>query len=352
MTRAKMGEIFVGRRCLVTGGAGSIGSQLVRDLVSMRAHVTVLDNFSSGNIENLTEVLPKITLIRGSVSVAQDLKAAFAAGPNYVFHLAAHFANQNSIEHPYSDMTTNAVGTQMLLDCARANPDLRGLVYASSSCVLGVQSETMHEELRPEPETPYGVSKLCGEHYTLVYAQVYKLPASVVRYFNVFGPGERPGRYRNVIPNFMHKAMHGEPLTITGSGDESREFVYVSDASAGTMLAAITPAARGQVFHLGSGQVIPIKQLAENIVALSGGRSRLEFKPRRAWDGISRRQTSSEKAKRVLGYETNVSFQDGLHKTWSWMTACETAVGCLDPDVKPVVAMPASIRRYAAAGGD
>src|SRR6266850_2410913 len=348
MITSLMMERFAGSRCLVTGGAGTIGSQLVRDLVGMSAQVTVLDDFSSGDLHNLDSVLPKITLIRGSVSSPQDLKAAFAAGPHYVFHLAAHFANQNSIERPHNDMLTNAVGTQLLLDCARTNPELRGLVYASSSCVLGPQAEIMHEETRPEPETPYGVSKLAGEHYTLVYARVYKIPAAVVRYFNVYGPGERPGRYRNVIPNFMHRAIHERPLTITGTGEECREFVYVSDAVAGTMLAAITPAAHGQVFHLGSGNVISVRELGEKIAALGGNRSPLQFKARRSWDCVSRRETSSEKARNVLNYQPNVPFEDGLRKTWTWLNNYEIAAGCLDPEIEPAAITKAAVR-YAVA---
>jgi nucleoside-diphosphate-sugar epimerase len=336
----------------VTGGAGSIGSQLVRNLVSIGATVTVLDNFSSGHLSNLAPVLSKIRLVRGTVASSVDVQSAFAREPEYVFHLAAHFANQNSIEHPYSDMLTNAVGTQVVLDAARKDSLLKGFVYASSSCVLGGQSERMYEEMRTIPETPYGVSKLAGEHYTVVYSQVYSLPAAVVRYFNVFGPGERPGRYRNVIPNFMHNAIHGYPLTITGSGDESREFVYITDAVNGTMLAAITPEARGEVVHLGSGNSVSVRELGEKIVALSGNRSKLEFKPRRSWDGVSRRETSSAKAFRLLGYEAHTGFDEGLRRTWSWINECELAAGCVDTEMTPVVATIERAARFAAASGD
>lgn len=350
MINSKIFKALSGSRCLVTGGAGSIGSQLVRDLVELGASVTVLDNFTSGHIANLEPVLPQIHLIRGSVASAVDLQSAFSAEPEYVFHLAAHFANQNSIEHPYSDMMTNAVGTQLVLDYSRNDTKLKGLVYASSSCVLGAQAGVMHEETRPAPEMPYGVSKLAGEHYTVVYAQVYGLPAAVVRYFNVFGPGERPGRYRNVIPNFMHRAIHGDPLTITGTGDESREFVFITDAVKGTMLAAITPEARGEVIHLGSGNSVTVRELGEKIVALSGNRSRLEFRPRRSWDGVSRRETSSVKAQRLLGYKAQTSFDEGLRHTWAWMNECELASGCLGREIAPVAVTLERADRFAAAG--
>lgn len=327
---SRMAE-FSGRVCLVTGGAGGIGSNLVRMLIQSGAQVVVLDDLSSGRMENLIPFGAQIRIIRGSVTSAVDLQAAFATEPNYVFHLAAHFANQNSIEHPFADMITNAVGTQMLLDFARRNRNLKGLVYASSSCVLGNQSGTMTEETHPMPETPYGVSKLAGEHYTLVYAAVYGLPATVVRYFNVYGPGEFPGEYRNVIPNFMHRAIHGQDLPITGTGEETREFVFVEDAVRGTMQAAITAGGRGQVFHLGSGCVLTIRELAEKIVALSGGRSQIEYYPRRSWDGVSTRQTLMERARTVLHYEPRVQFDEGILATWKWLTAQELELGCTVP---------------------
>src|SRR4051794_28547718 len=183
--------------------------------------------------------------------------------------------------------------------------------------------------MRPLPETPYGSSKLAGENYTLVYADCYKLPAAVVRYFNVFGPGEYPGRYRNVIPNFLHRALHNEDLTITGTGEEAREFVYVKDAVQGTLRAALNPAAHGDVFHLGSGNVLTIRELAESILALDGVSCQIKYAPRRAWDHVTRRETSFEKAKRVLGYAPKANFQEGLLATWNWLREQEDLHGCV-----------------------
>ncbi len=339
---------FHGRTCLVTGGAGAIGSQLVRRLVGLGARAVVLDDLSSGHLENLAPVLSRIQVIHGSVAIGDDLKKAFANRPDYIFHLAAHFANQNSIERPWTDMQTNVVGTQMILDQARSLPKLPTFVYASSSCVLGGQNGVMTEEMRSIPETPYGVSKLAGEHYTLVYAAVYGLPAAVVRYFNVYGPGEYPGRYRNVIPNFMHRALHGQPLPITGSGTETREFVFVSDAVEGTLLAAVTSAAKGQVFHLGSGCVATISELAQKIVQQSGGRSTIEIFPRRSWDGVAHRQTCFEKARQVLAYTPKTSLDDGLRATWVWMKALEESQGCVATEEQAPSKMVVSARRSVA----
>ncbi len=320
-------ERFSGQTCLITGGAGAIGSQLARVLVGLGAHVVVLDDLSSGHLENLSPISARIRILRGSIASAEDVKTAFTARLQYVFHLAAQFANQNSIDHPHQDLMTNAVGTQLLLEEARRAPGLRAFVYASSSCVLGSYSGTATEETRLLPETPYGVSKLAGEHYTLVYAHVYGLPATVVRYFNVYGPGEYPGLYRNVIPNFVHRALHGQPLPITGTGKETREFVYVADAVAGTLLAALNPAAKGEVFHLGSGQELMIREVAEKIAELSGNGSRIEYFPRRSWDCVAHRRTSSEKAVRVLGYAAKTPFDEGLRATVRWLAELERSMG-------------------------
>jgi nucleoside-diphosphate-sugar epimerase len=348
MSFLKQFGAYSGKSCLVTGGAGAIGSQLVRSLLDSGASVTVLDNFTSGHLENLSPVLSSVRLVRGSVSNPEDVKIAFASSPHYVFHLAAHFANQNSVEHPTADMITNVVGTQMVLEEARKDERLLGLVYASSSCVLAHQKGVMREDLRPLPETPYGASKLGGENYTLVYADCYKLPATVVRYFNVFGPGEFPGRYRNVIPNFLHRALHGQDLIITGTGQECREFVHVSDAVNATMLAAITAEARGDVFHVGSGNVLTVRRLAEAICELEGAEIGIQYAPRRAWDNVLRRETCFDKARKVLGYEPLMSFEHGLRATWAWLKNLELQRGCVAPDLLPATAVRPAVMAAAA----
>ncbi len=312
-----------GSRCLVTGGAGAIGSNLTRALLELRCSVTVLDNLSSGTVKNLGDSVAEVRFVRGDVNSDEDLALGFANAPEYVFHLAAHFANQNSVDHPLEDCMTNANGTIRLLEFCRTVPGLRRLVYASSSCVLGHSEGVLHEETPFLTDTPYAVSKLAGELYTLIYHRVHGVPVSVVRYFNVYGPGEQPGRYRNVLPNFIARALSGLPLVITGTGDESREFVFVDDAVKATLLTAATDIALGEVIHIGSGAIRTIRELAERVIETTASHVAIEHVARRGWDSITMRQTSSAKAQTLLGYEPSVSFEDGLARTVAWIRALE-----------------------------
>lgn len=315
---------LIGSRCLVTGGAGAIGSNLVRTLVDLRCGVTVIDNFTSGYLTNLDGVTNGITLVRGDVNSDADVAEAFADDPEYVFHLAAHFANQNSIDHPIDDCETNANGTIRILNRCRSATGLKRVVYASSSCVLGRNDGIMHERSAFDTETPYAVSKLAAELYTHVYHRAFGIPTSVVRYFNVYGPGERPGRYRNVLPNFVHRALTGQPLVITGTGDESREYVFVRDAVRATLLVAASVRAVGEVFHIGSGAVRTTRELAERVIDVTGSDVPIEYTARRTWDTVMRRQTSFDKARTIVGYEPMVSFDEGLARTVEWIRALDT----------------------------
>ena len=323
---ARARSAFHGARALVTGGAGAIGSNLAKTLLDLGCQVTVLDNLSSGHLTNLEPTVSSSALIRGDVSVERDVTVAFSSEPHFVFHLAAHFANQSSIDHPLEDCQSNAIGTLRVLEACRHTPSLRRFVYASSSCVLGQHHGPMAEDTPFATDTPYAVSKLAGELYSEIYHREFNVPTSVVRYFNVFGPGERPGRYRNVLPNFVQRALWGLPLIITGDGTESREFVNVQDAVRGTLAVATTDAAVGEVFHIGSGDVRTIRELAEAIVEATGKEAPIEYRPRRHWDHIRSRQTSFAKARRVLGYEPQVRFDIGLTQTVNWIAGLDLPI--------------------------
>ena len=312
-------SMLAGKRVLVTGGAGAIGSNMVHVLLALGCEVTVLDDFSSGYLDNLADVVDAVRLVRGDVDSDASVTEAFAGDPHYVFHLAAHFANQSSIDHPLADCKSNANGTIRVLEHCRTARSLNRLVYASSSCVLGNNDGVMDETAPFATDTPYAVSKLAGELYTQIYHREFNVPTSTVRYFNVYGPGERPGPYRNVLPNFAQRALWGYPLVITGTGMESREFVFVDDAVHGTLLAATKAAALGQVFHIGSGAVRTIRELAESILTATGRDVPIEYKPRRHWDSIVTRQTSFAKAEGLLGYEPRTPFETGLARTVKWL---------------------------------
>ena len=308
-----------GKNCLVTGGAGSLGSYLVAELLRLGAQVVVLDDLSSGRLDNINHSSPNLTFIKGSVTSQEDLDKAFSKSISYVFHLAAHFANQNSVEHPYEDLMTNAAGTVLLLNMCRNIPSLKRILYASSSCVLGPQDGILKEESEVMPETPYGFSKLAGEEYSLFYSLEFNLPVTVIRYFNSYGPGEYPGKYRNVIPNFIDLALKNEPLTITGTGEETREFVYVSDTITGTLQASVDDNSLGKVFHLGSGQRVSINNLATMILDICDSKSKIKYLPKRSWDHILHRETSIKKAQSTFNYSPEVALEEGLVLMVEWM---------------------------------
>jgi nucleoside-diphosphate-sugar epimerase len=301
---------------LVTGGAGAIGSRLVRRLCADDAHVLVLDDLSSGYRENLRG-LP-LSFWRGSVTDEELLTEIFAQQPSVVFHLAANFANQSSIDYPQKDLRVNGIGTLKLLEHAR-RAGVRRFVYASSSCIYGGQQVPLSESMTQYAlKTPYAITKLLGEQYAAFYHQHHSLPTVILRFFNSYGPGERPGKYRNVIPNFIHRTLTGRPLTITGTGDETRDFTFVEDTVQALLLAQTHPDAIGQTFNVGTGQETTIRHLAELITQIGGSTVPIKYKPRRGWDNISRRCADITHISQTLGYRPSVEIEEGLRRTYAW----------------------------------
>jgi nucleoside-diphosphate-sugar epimerase len=308
----------MGDYILVTGGAGAIGSNLVKQLTKRKKRVVVLDNLSSGFRENL-KGLKNVTFIQGDIVKNSDLDKAFSFKISKVFHLAAHFANQNSVDHPERDLLTNVMGTLKLLEYSLQNK-VKKFVYASSSCVYG----SAHTELKEtfldfKHDTPYAISKLSGEKYVKFFNDFHKLKTCIVRYFNVYGPGEKPGLYRNVIPNFFLKAMKGEPLTITGTGKETRDFTFVDDAARSTIKASETDQVNNLVINIASGKEIKILDLAHKINTIAQNKAGLVFKKRRNWDKVARRKANTSRARKLLGHYTSASLDEGLEATYRWL---------------------------------
>jgi UDP-glucose 4-epimerase len=306
-----------GQRILVTGGAGAIGSSLIREIADTN-QVVVLDNFSSGRRENLEGV--RCTMIEGDIADADDLKQAFEGGVDVVIHLAAHFANQNSLDHPLKDAHVNIGGTINLLERSRQAGGR--FVLASSSCVYGAGSEPFREdESVTDLHTPYAVSKYSAERYARFYQEHYGLDVVILRFFNNFGPFDPPGQYRNVLPNFLLKATRGEDIPITGSGQETRDFNYCSNTVSAVLAAATAPyegLLPDPVFNVGSGVETTIHELAEMVVSATRSKSKIVFKDRRGWDHTSRRCADISKARSALGYEPKIDLADGLEMTVSW----------------------------------
>jgi nucleoside-diphosphate-sugar epimerase len=312
---------YKGKNVLITGGAGCVGSNLTKALVKAgAASIVVLDDLSAAARWNIP-LAPSIVFIQGSILDEESLKRAFAARPNFVFHLAAHFANQNSVDNPETDQLVNGLGTLKVLEYANL-AGVEKFVFASSGCsVYGSQAPLPLKEefVSLHLDTPYQITKLLGELYCNFFYNHYKLPVVIARYFNVYGPGEIPGAYRNVIPNFMWWAIHRKPLPITGTGEETRDFTFVDDIIAGTLLLGAVPEAVGGAFNLASETETKVKDIASMVNQITGNDKGIEIVPRRGWDKITRRRASIDKARKVLGYEPRTAMKDGIKKVYDWI---------------------------------
>ena len=304
---------------LVTGGAGAIGSRLVRILLEKQAkHIFVIDDLSSG-FEWLLPNDNRVTFKKMDVVDIETASLPVDGNITYCFHLAGFFANQNSVEHPEKDLHTNGLGTLKTLKwCAENN--VNRLVYASAGC--SIAGHDIHGPIREDMpvtlhmNTPYQITKALGEFYCNYYNE--KVSTVRCRFFNSYGPGEVPGFYRNVIPNFVWWGLNNEPITITGTGKESRDFIYVNDLCEALTLCAITPDANGEAFNLGTGIETDVQTLANLVIELTNSKSELVYKPRRSWDKSLRRQADTSKAKRILGFDAKVSFREGMEQTVKW----------------------------------
>lgn len=313
---------FEGKTILVTGGAGCVGSNLSRKLADLGAEkVIIFDNMSSAYHWNIP-IRDNIEFINGDILNDEDLMRAFKERPDYVYHLAAHFANQNSVDQPETDLMVNGLGILKTLEHAQLTGVDR-FVYSSSGCgVYGLDSKMPFEEhdISISLHTPYQLTKLLGELYTNYFHNLYDMPIVNARFFNVFGPGEVPGKYRNVIPNFFYWAMNHQALPITGEGTETRDWTFVGDICNGLIAMGIEEEAIGEAINLGSGEDHRVIDMANRVNELSQNPAGIEFKQRRNWDAKTKLLSSIEKAKDILGYKPTVSFDDGLVKVHDWFS--------------------------------
>lgn len=305
---------------LITGGAGLIGTNLTKGFLRESVKkIIILDDLSASEKWNIPQD-PRIKFIEGSILNEEILRHAFSEKPDYVFHLAAHFANQNSVDHPETDLEVNGKGTLKILEyCRMLRPER--LVFASSGCsVYGSEAPLPLKEdfISTHLDTPYQITKLLGEVYCNFYVDYYKLPIVIARFFNVIGPGEIPGAYRNVIPNFMYWALHGKKLPITGTGDETRDFTYVDDVVDGLLRMGLNPKIIGEAINLASNKETKIIDLANTINNLTGNKAGTEFRDRRDWDRIIRRCASVDKARELIGYEPKTAVEQALPKILGW----------------------------------
>lgn len=312
---------FKNARILVTGGAGCIGTSLVNTLLeSNPTRIVILDDLSAAPAWNIPQDR-RVTFIHGSVLDDEKMTTAFSGSPEYVFHLAAHFANQNSVDHPETDLMVNGLGVLKALRLSKLS-GVKKFVFASSGCsVYGSEAPIPVKEdfVSLHLDTPYQITKLLGELYCNYFHDYYSVPVVIGRFFNVYGPGEVPGRYRNVIPNFSYWALHGQPLPIMGTGEETRDWTFVYDIVDGILRCATNPSAVGEAFNLASGTETRVIDVAELVNKITGNNAGIQHIASRDWDKIQRRRASIERANTVLGYQPSTKIEEGIAKTIDWI---------------------------------
>jgi UDP-glucose 4-epimerase len=308
-------------KVLVTGGAGFIGSNLT--VAARQAHheVVVLDNLSSGYRANLMSV-SGVQLIEGDVRDEAAVAKA-VAGCEVVFHLAASVGNKRSIDHPIIDSEVNVIGTLRVLEAAR-KAGVRKIVASSSAGVFGeLRYLPIREDHPAEPDTPYGVSKLCQEKHCLAYAKLYDIEAICLRYFNVYGPSQRFDAYGNVIPIFAFKMLAGEPITIFGDGEQTRDFVNVHDVVQANLKAADAQAVSG-AFNIGTGTRLTINQLVRLLGDTIQTSPEVSHARPRAGD-VRHSRADIGAAQAAFGYQPAIDMPSGLKEYIKWARS-ETAV--------------------------
>ena len=301
-------------RYLVTGGAGFIGSHLCQRLCAEGHTVRVLDDLSTGRRENLAEILGEIEFVEGDIRDAA-LLAEVVQQVDCILHHAAIVSVPASVEQPLVEQEVNAVGTLRLLEAAR-QAGVGRVVFPSSASVYGNNPQMpKREDMLPEPESPYAVSKVMAEYYARVYSQLYGLEVVGLRYFNVFGPRQVPSSpYSGVISIFVARMRAGESPTVCGDGHQSRDFVYVGDVVEANMRASTTPGVAGRIYNIGCGRSASLLELIAAINQVLGTELVPMFAPPRAGD-IRFSSADISRARTELGYEPRVGFVEGLERT-------------------------------------
>jgi UDP-glucose 4-epimerase len=305
-------------KCLVTGGAGFIGSHIVDGLLERGDEVRVLDNFSTGKEENLKDFLGEIDLIKGDLREQTDLLKAIQ-DIEYVFHQAAFVSVPLSMEDPEECFEVNVNGTIKLLSAAKAS-GVKRVVLASSAAVYGDNSAVpLTESSQLNPLSPYAASKRVGEIYTKIYSDLLNLDVVALRYFNVYGPRQNPqSDYAAVIPIFIKKILAGEEPVIYGDGGQSRDFIYIDDIVRANLLAAESIQAAGRVVNICSGAESNLLQLVENLSTIFNREVQPSFEKERPGD-IYRSSGDPALAREILEFIPQMDLETGLRKTVSWM---------------------------------
>lgn len=312
--------------CLVTGGAGFIGSHIVEGLLRHGHQVRVLDDLATGTMHNLQAVQKQLTtenlrfsleVVHGSI-VEPPIVAAAMSAIDYVFHQAALPSVAFSLRDPWLSHRVNVEGTLCVLLAAR-DAGVKRVMYAGSSSAYGDSPRLPKREADPpHPLSPYAVAKLAGEHYCRVFTHLYGLETVVLRYFNVFGPRQNPAsQYAAVIPKFITALLHEAPLPVYGDGHQSRDFTYVDNVVHGNILAMTAPDVAGEVINVANGARTSLLQLIVSLEEISQHRAHVEFLLARAGD-VLHSQADVQQARKLLGFEPQVDMQEGLRRTLAY----------------------------------
>ncbi len=311
------------RTCLVTGGAGFIGSHIVEALVARGDRVRVLDNLSTGHLANIEPWSADLEFLEGDLCDVSVVRRA-VKGVDYIFHQAALASVPRSIEHPLDTHAACVTGTLQLLDAAR-HAGVKRLVYAASSSAYGDSRFAAKREVDlPAPISPYGAAKLAAEQYCQVFTATYGFETVAIRYFNVFGPRQDPDSpYSAVIPLFVTAMLSGQSPRVNGDGTQSRDFTFVANVVHGNLLAAEAPHAAGRVFNLAMGRSTTLLQLIATLNELLGTNIQPQHGPAREGD-IHDSLADISEARRLLNYEPQVDFHEGLKRSVSYYRALVT----------------------------
>jgi nucleoside-diphosphate-sugar epimerase len=304
-------------KCLVTGGAGFIGSHLVQLLLNRGYTVRVLDNFETGSRETISEIRKDIDLIEGSVEDLDTVRKA-VEGMDWIFHEAARGSVPRSIEDPLGTHSVNITGTLNVLIASR-DANIKRVVCASSSAIYGETPELpKREDMLPSPQSPYAVSKINLEHYCNVFFHAYGLETVSLRYFNIYGPRQNPLlEYAAVIPIFIRNMLANKQCVIYGDGEQTRDFAFVEDCAQANLLAATSKSAPGNVYNIGSGDQISVNQLFQLIQKITGNNIPPKYEPPRKGD-IKHSCADVSRAKSGLNYQPAFNLQKGLKITVDW----------------------------------
>jgi nucleoside-diphosphate-sugar epimerase len=302
---------------LITGGAGFIGSHIAHELVSRGQTVRILDDFSTGRLDNLSEVRDRVAICEGSICELEQIRPHFA-GADYVIHLAALPSVARSVEDP---LTTNAVNIGGTLNALVASRDagVRRLVFAASAAAYGDRSASSHSESDPvNPLSPYAVTKLVGEYYCQVFTRIFHFEAVALRFFNIFGPRQNPeSPYTGVLSKFITAYLRGTTPVIFGDGNQSRDFTYVANVVQAVLLAIRAPEAAGKVINVGTGESSTLNQTIELLNGIFGKRVIPTYGPPRPGD-VRDSRADIRLGRAILNYEPRIHFEEGLHRTVEW----------------------------------